>query len=1033
MKKKLAAGIVTIALLAATYGLLFVYDSMHRESSPKAVDGRLDLTGWNFERDGIVPLDGEWEFYPDRLLAPEDFASQAGSSAEPSPTRIHVPGSWSDRMNTQGVATYRLKIRISDAKRVYGLKTSSIQIANRIYVNGEIIGASGNPAQRDRYTAMNLPYVGYFPLRPGWNEIVVQAANFDFKAGSGINESILFGYAGQISSLRDVAVARDWISFSVFIIIGLFLIGFFSQRTKNVSLLVFGLVCVFIALYSSTRGERVLFSLFGPVPFRLYLCVQMSSAVCAGAGFLLYAYAAFRPFCSAWAVRLGLIAGGILTAWSFAPLQLSSTEPFRWLVTLYSTLPLLYMTYVFVLAALHKAEGSASLAIAAVAVNGYDAVQNMNVYCAVPIYKAEPFGPFLFLLVLALLLSLRFSGAFRKIEEMSVQLLNADKLKDDFLARTSHEFKTPLHGMFHISKAMLDDPVHPLTAEQQERLRLITDIAERLLQLVNDILDFSKLKQGELSIDPKPVDVRSAVEVQARIYSYLSAGRNVRIDNRVPERLPLALVDEIRFGRIVGNLLDNAIKHTRDGSVAVTAREANGWIEISVRDTGEGIEARDMPHLFEPFIAFDSKMTRQGFGLGLSIVKQLVELHRGKISVASVKGAGTTFTFTLPAAGSAGASGAKASGGRSRIKEPAYAFPTPYYSKRKGRRTVLVADDQFANLKLLIDALESMDCDIIAVKNGYEAIEQLDRVSGIELVILDLMMPGLSGYEVCQIIRKKYTMLELPVLMVTAAIQPQDKVASFQAGANDFLPKPFDLAELNARIENLITLKELFGKAVDLEVAFLQSQIKPHFLFNILNSIVATSYTDIEKSRKLTMDLADYLRGSFRFSNLDARISFREEFRLIQVYIELEQARFSDRIRFEYDIPENIYDISIPPLLFQPLIENAVHHGVGTRLRGGTIRMAAREEPGQYCFVIEDDGIGIEAEQLARLLDDGARDRSGVGLLNINKRLKYKYGTELKLDSEPGKGTRVTVRIPNGAYMGLGLTASGHSKTEGSA
>lgn len=201
------------------------------------------------------------------------------------------------------------------------------------------------------------------------------------------------------------------------------------------------------------------------------------------------------------------------------------------------------------------------------------------------------------------------------------------------------------------------------------------------------------------------------------------------------------------------------------------------------------------------------------------------------------------------------------------------------------------------NIPYLFDApLEPFGYNVIAVKNGYEALEQISQRHKIDLVILDLMMPGMSGYEVCQEIRKTYTLLELPVLMVTAAIQPQDKVAAFEAGANDFLPKPFELAELKARIGCVLAMKESLAKAVDLEVAFLQSQIKPHFLYNVLNSIVALSYTDAEGSRKLTADLADYLRGSFRFSHIDKRIDFAEEFDLIRTYVEIEKARFKERL-----------------------------------------------------------------------------------------------------------------------------------------
>jgi sensor histidine kinase YesM len=395
-----------------------------------------------------------------------------------------------------------------------------------------------------------------------------------------------------------------------------------------------------------------------------------------------------------------------------------------------------------------------------------------------------------------------------------------------------------------------------------------------------------------------------------------------------------------------------------------------------------------------------------------------VELQNGKISVTSKRGAGTTFTFTLPvapAARGAGAGGKAAAASEQTVhpvKTPEYALETPYYLNQKGKHTILIVDDQFLNLKVLMDALQPLGYNVIAVKNGYEALAELGKPVKIDLVVLDLMMPGLSGFEVCQEIRKTYTLPELPVLMVTAAIGSQDKVAAFEAGANDFLPKPFDVAELKARIGSLLALKDSLAKAVDLEVAFLQSQIKPHFLYNVLNSIVASSYTDAERSRKLTSDLADYLRGSFRFSHTEKRISFKEEFSLIRTYVEIEKARFKERLRFEYDIAESMYQVHLPPLLIQPLVENAIRHGIGHRVEGGLVKLTAYEAEGEYRFVIEDDGVGMKSELLRQLTQPVPGHRQGVGLLNINKRLKYEYGMELMMESEPGKGTKVTVRIP---------------------
>jgi len=1011
MNKNAAAAILTFLLLVVIYGLMFAYLNLKKGDMPKAVTGVLDLNGWHWSDNGPIRLDGEWELYRDKLLGvtePVPTPSAGGAAT----SLVQVPGSWTQGGDARGAATYRLRILLEEADNVFGIKMASVQMANRLIVNGRIVGQSGNPTDGLDYVALNKPYVSYFNLKPGWNEIRIQVANNDFKASGGIQESIVLGRADQIAELREWAVARDWIVITAFSIMGLYFVGLYTQRRKDKSHIVFGIVCIFIALYTSVRGERVLLHFFGEVPFWLFYRLQIVSAFSVGIGFLLYVYMTFRPYCFRWLIRGGVAIGIAFLVLNIGFASQLTSEPWR-LTTGYTTLSLIYATYVFVLAALHRIAGSAYLVVAALALNVMQLNSNLNVYSGSPIYLLPPVEPFLVLLMLALLMSLRFSNAFHKIEELTEQLLLADKLKDDFLARTSHEFKTPLHGIMNISRAMADDHTAPPTVEQKEKLELISDVAKRLSQLVYDILDLSKMKQGELRLAPMPVDVRGVAEMQLRFYSYLSMEKRLRLVNELPPHLPLAMADEIRLSQIIGNLLDNAIKHTEQGSVTITGEARGESLAISVTDTGKGIEEQALAFIFEPFKSLEGSSS-QGFGLGLSIAKQLVELQGGTLTVSSAQGVGSVFTFTLPVASQHARPNAMRSYEELSPRELDYSFATPYHANPNGKYTILAADDQYVNLKVLLDALQGPEYHVIAVKDGYEALAQLESAGKIDLVILDLMMPGMSGYEVCQDIRKRYSLLELPVLMVTAAIHPQDKVEAFRAGANDYLPKPFDLEELRARINSLLAMKASHGRAIQMEVAFLQSQIKPHFLFNVLNSIVASSYKDVDRARRTIVDLAEYLRGSFRFSNTEESIEFAEEFDLIQTYVDIERVRFRDRISFEYEIEDGAYEVRIPPLSLQPLVENAIRHGIGDQLAGGKVTLSARREGELWRFTITDEGKGMSPERLKTLFDPEAGEgRKGVGLLNIDQRLRYAYGRTLTVESELGFGTTVTVWIPD--------------------
>ncbi|MFT8310997.1 MAG: ATP-binding protein [Sporolactobacillus sp.] len=885
-------------------------------------------------------------------------------------------------------------------------------MANRLIVNGVTVGQSGDPANQEHYSAKNKPYASYFTLHRGWNTIIIQVANYDLRGGGGINAPIDFGTAAQIADLHNKALAHDWIITASFLIIGLYYLGLSAQRKMDVSLIVFSLVCLSVALYTSASGERVFYDLFESVPFWLYFRIQLLSVMGICVSLLLYVRTGFRPYASRWIIRLGLIIGGLLSIAVIGFVRFLRTDFFFPFITMYLTLSFLYATYVFLLAVIHRVAGSVYLVVASVSMMSYTLAQSASVYIAVPIYKITAFEPLIFLLMLALLMSLRFANAYQKINELSVQLIKTDKIKDEFLVRTSHEFKSPLHGIINISRSILNDSEHSLGEEQRERLQLITHISDKLSQLVYDILDFSKLKQGILVIKLEPVDVASIVDVQLRIQHYLASEHNVKLNNLIPEHMAPIYADEMRFSQIVGNLLENAIKYAPNGRVDVLAEDHGDKIEILIRDNGEGIEEEELPFIFEPFHSLDLSTEQNGAGLGLTIVKQLVTLQNGEISVVSAKGQGATFSFTLPAAHTGVTKKTDDHVWAADMRtEPEYTFSTPHYVNRDGKYTVLIADDHFANLKIPIDALQPIDCNVIAVQNGREAIEQIEKANRIDLVILDIRMPGMSGYAVCQAIREKYSLTELPVLMVTAAIEPKDKVATLEAGANDFLTKPFDLSELKARISSLLGVKDALRKALDLEVAFLQSQIKPHFLYNVLNSIVASSYMDAERSRKLTTDLADYLRGSFQFSNIQKRVPFKQELNLVRTYVAIEEARFKERIHVKFAIDPSMLDVHLPPLMVQPLVENAIRHGIGKRIKGGTVKINAYEENDAYVIEVEDDGVGLSAEKLEELmrLPDS---KKGVGIKNISRRLKYEYGVELKIQSKLEKGTLVSFRIP---------------------
>ena len=408
--------------------------------------------------------------------------------------------------------------------------------------------------------------------------------------------------------------------------------------------------------------------------------------------------------------------------------------------------------------------------------------------------------------------------------QVNEQLQAVDKLKDQFLANTSHELRTPLQGIIGLSEAMLEQ-----SADRQatENLQMIIASGRRLSSLVNDILDFSKLKNQQISLQQKSVDLHSIAEVVIRNNIPLAKGKSLQLINDIPANCSPVCADENRLQQILFNLVGNGIKFTESGSVRVAAApfpaDAN-FLLVSVRDTGIGIPVNKRETIFQEFEQVDGSSNREfaGTGLGLSISKRLTEMHGGQMWVESETDIGSTFYFTLPrvqegmphslhtepAKGRSAAGVMPFLGGRS-TSGAAKVIPASSAPKQSGAIQILIVDDEPVNQQVLLQYLGTEPYQITQAMNGHEALELIDSGRRFDLMLLDVMMPRMNGYQVCQQVRRKYLPSELPIIMITAKTQVQDLVQGLEIGANDYLPKPFSKQEFLARVKTQIELHRI--------------------------------------------------------------------------------------------------------------------------------------------------------------------------------------------------------------------------------
>jgi HAMP domain-containing protein/signal transduction histidine kinase/ActR/RegA family two-component response regulator len=417
------------------------------------------------------------------------------------------------------------------------------------------------------------------------------------------------------------------------------------------------------------------------------------------------------------------------------------------------------------------------------------------------------------------------------LEEKAEQLSLSSRYKSEFLANMSHELRTPLNSLLILARLLADNVGGNLTSKQVEFARTIHSSGAELLALINDILDLAKIESGTVTLNiaaERFADVGDYVE---RTFRQMATDKGLEFALTVQEELPAAIeTDGKRLQQIITNLLSNAFKFTSRGKVSLQVAEAtSGWtpghpilehaghvVSFAVIDTGIGIPANKQRLIFEAFQQADGTTSREygGTGLGLSISRELARLLGGEIRVASTPGQGSTFTLYLPLNYEATPELPREPFGEPepitarRGDQPAPAplgeevahSVAPRAAQELAGRRVLVVDDDIRNVFALTSALEANGMQVLHAESGKEGIELLKRTADIDLVLMDVMMPGLDGLDTMRIIRQLDGYQSLPIIAVTAKAMMGDRDKCLEAGATDYVAKPVNIDVLLATL-----------------------------------------------------------------------------------------------------------------------------------------------------------------------------------------------------------------------------------------
>jgi signal transduction histidine kinase len=681
----------------------------------------------------------------------------------------------------------------------------------------------------------------------------------------------------------------------------------------------------------------------------------------------------------------------------------------------------------------------------------------------------------------------------KALEESNQKLVELGQIKNRFFANISHELRTPLTLLLAPLETLMQKFNRTFDADTREVLSTMHSNGMRLLKLINDLLDLVRLESGRLEVKHESLNVSDFVKGLASAARQVADDKRLRLETIVDPELGSVVADRDKLEKILLNLVFNALKFTpAGGRVEVRAEKKEDALVITVADTGMGISAKNLPFVFDRFWQADGSTKRkyQGVGIGLALVKELTEVQGGTVNVQSTEGQGTTFTVRLPyqkaeplAKPEPKPEEETADGDTRTVSSEewlanlyrrAELFPamTPLQDTLKAVETgrnnghmpkALVADDEPDMLRFLKSQL-AQHYEVLEAVDGQQAVEKAAQFLP-DIILLDMMMPEKDGLQACRELRERTSTQSIPIVLLTARADEETKLAALNAGASDFLPKPFSTTELHVRIKNLVeshqyqtklskqnlALESTIEQLKDTESQLVQTEKLAslgrmsagiiHEINNPLNFAITGLYTLRNKGKYLVAEqqeeyaeiLRDVEEGIKRVKTIvsDLRMfthpetESRDQVEVAEVLgqaLRFLAAEWKDRVVMEQamDPHQSVWANKNKMIhVFTNLLQNSMDALKTKEFSNGekpTIKIEGKAENGRSIIRIRDNGPGIDAQHLDKIFDPFFTTKdvgAGMGLgLSIVYRIVQECDGRISVNTEVGKFCEFTLDYP---------------------
>ncbi len=754
-----------------------------QEGQPIAHKGVLDLRNCNLFNNSLN-TNGEWAFYWNRLLSPDSLSAAT-------PDYVPFPVLWNElklngqKLPTIGYATYRLTILLPAKRPRLGIQLPDVYCASKMYVNGVVQAQNGVPATT-KAAAVPFWSTRYFAIPPGEPDtlvLVMQIANF-WHNRAGPYKDILIGDKDVLFLKKNRDEAYDFMLAGCMFMGGLFFLGLFIFGRQDRTILYFALFCIVFSYRMVGTNHYVLHSLFLDLNWFVTIRCEYLSLSLAMVFFCVYTRHLYPDDINP-SVTRGLIwfCLGYSALVLFTPTLIFTRILILFLGVMFFCIA--YSMYVFLRAARNRRSGSLFALLSTAVMLFIGLVMKIHYFGLISDWRIPLFICYIsFFFLQSLALSHRFAHHFR---QATIQAQQGLKAKTEFLSTMSHEIRTPLNAVIGMTHLLLhNDP----RSDQEEDLDVLLFSANNLLSIVNNILDYNKIEEGKINFEHIPMDLAGiAHNIVAGLKNAAdekAIGLVVDVDSRLDKML---VGDPTRTSQVINNLVHNAIKFTREGSVRLgitvdDVRPETMTLTIRVEDSGIGIPREKQDMIFDRFTQADSSTSRSygGTGLGLAISKKILELQGVALQLTSEQGKGSCFYFiqTFPI---------------SEEPKPGPGRTTVTAGRELMLRNVsiLLVEDNPLNVLVAQTMLENNGALVEVATNGVEALERLDATRH-QLVLMDLHMPVMDGYEATVLLRQRGE--TLPIIALTASMPKEVESDAFAAGLNDVIVKPFSPDEL---------------------------------------------------------------------------------------------------------------------------------------------------------------------------------------------------------------------------------------------